>query len=238
MFNPKAAVTVRGKYHYGNTNTTTVDTLSLSPLNLDARCIALSDNYMLFRFTKFHVKFIQAPAGATAAPNLPIAIGYSPALPTTAPTSIQEVLDCAVSSGGPSQGIYGFEIPHLRLGRKILTTNAPKWFRRGTAFDDLLEIQGRIFTCSPLLQFNVQPIYFFVEWEMELASPLSAADTLGPPAVDQRLIDRLKALREEMKERDEREIVMINAPRDPPDPVLDKIKDLLLRDNMTRVNQG
>jgi hypothetical protein len=230
--NPKVAVTVRGKYYYGNATASAVDVLSLSPLNLDARCIALSDQYMLFRFTKLHARCVQ-PGGS----DHPIFMGFTPALPTTNPSSPQETLDCAVSAWGSNPGRFGNPAPQLKLNKKILTTNGPKWFRRGTAFDDLLEVQGRVFTTSTV-PFNTNIIYLVFEWEMELAAPLSAADTVsGTPARDERFITKLAQLREERKERDERELVLIDRPRAEPDPVLDKIKDLLLRDNMTRVDQ-
>ncbi len=230
MFNPKVVTKVRGKYYYQDTAAVTTGSISLSPLSLDARCVSLSDAFMLYRFTKISVKIWQN----NTTPQ-PLVLGYTPSIPSVAPNTIQQVLDMSQSCIGI--GVIGNPAPHLFLSRKILQTNAPKWFRRGTAFDDLLELQGQIFYSTPT-SFDTKYLYVMLDWEMELASPLATADTVSKPSAIPQLASTLARLRDEIKQKDLSELKRIDdyasAPRD--DPILERIKDLLLRDDMVVVN--
>jgi hypothetical protein len=230
MFNPKPTAKFRGKYLYTESSAAAIGVLSLTPLNLDARCVSITDAFMLYRFTK--LRFHIVPTGGAGYGIF--ALGYTPAIPTTGPGNGQQVLDCAVSSFG--NGSVGFPLPHLNLTRKTLMTNAPKWFRRGTGYDDLLELQGQIYYWAQN-NFNVANVLILIEWEIEVASPLATADTMRGPARDPALANRLQQLRQESKEKDLADIKRIDdyASRPQDDPILDRIKDLLLRDDMVVV---
>ncbi len=226
-----------GKLIYTESNAGTASSLGITPLNFDARCISLSDQYMEFRFTKLKFHVYQGGSGF-------VTIGYSPSVASTAPNTAQQVLDCQNSSTGPNGGVIGWPVPKLVLRRQDLTNNGPKWFRRGTAYDDLLEQQGVFYIHTSLGSFSTQNATITVEWELECAAPLAAADTVSVSRVDPRLAAKLAALRSEMKKRDEEEIRKIDAKDSPPnklivdtgeDPVLEKIRDLLLRDGMVIV---
>ncbi len=228
-----------GKYIYSETAAASTNSLGLSPLNFDARCVSLSDQFMEFRFTKIKIQLYQAATGV-------VTIGYSPVVATVAPVTQQQVMDCQNSSAGPNGGVIGWPVPKLVLNRKDLMVNGPKWFRRGTAFDDLLEQQGVIYYYTPV-PFNTSNMTVLITWELECAAPLAAADTATVAKPDLRFQSRLAEIRSEMKRHDEEQIQRIAKldghpvvqTSSPPgeDPVIEKLRDLLLRDGMVYVGK-
>lgn len=230
-----------GKYAYVLSGAGASDGITLSPLNFDPRCIALSDQFMEFRFTKMKVQVHQTGSGV-------MGVGFTPSIATTSPNSLQTIVDCQNSAIGPNGGVIGWPVPKLVLGRADLCRNGPKWFRRGTAFDDLLEQQGAIYYFTSAGTFaSANNCQVLIYWEMECAAPLNPADTVAAPAMHPRLQQRLVELRSEMKRRDEEEIAKIASLDDEPtlpcassaepDPVFTKLRDLLLRDGMSVVTK-
>lgn len=229
MSKPKVTK-VTGKYFVQNSSSaTTTFALQLSPLFFDARAIAISDSYMNFRFTKANVSIVQSTTAAE-----PCAIGYSPSLPTVNPASLQEVLDMqtsmlyvvSASQMGP---------PHvMRLSRKQLTQNAVKWFRRGTAFDDNVEIQG-LLLIQTTTAFNIKALSLLVEYELELCAPFDPAATASTVRMDPSIAQRLRLLRDDRKEKDLKDIARIDSYVPAPEPIPKWAQELLARDNMVVV---
>lgn len=219
-----------------NFSATTSVTLQLNPLALDARLLAHSDLYMNYRFTAVTVQVFRRDNNLPG--TYPICLGFNTGVATVAPASQNEVMDCSVSSIGIGQ--YGSPWPKLLLNKKKLFQAAPKWFRRGTPYDDLLEVQGQIFMLSLNGTFEASQLYYTVRYVVEFCNPLDAADTVRAPLKDPQFDALLKSLREREEKKAQDTIVKVESfvPSPTVDPVLDKIRDLLLRDQMVIVNQG
>jgi hypothetical protein len=160
-------ITVKGTFYGTSSGHDTVGNIGLSPLMMDARLIAVSDNFQEFRFKSVSIKLWHendAPPHSLA-----LVAGYTPVLPTSNPTYSEL---CSLPGSMVGNGEYGFPTPNLKLNRKLLhqqLTTRQSWFRRGTSFDDLLETQGYLwYSWFGGSLFDVEPISYLVTYECEL----------------------------------------------------------------------
>jgi hypothetical protein len=207
----------------------------LTPLNLDARLLAASDLFMNYRFTNVVVHAIFAST------NQLVGIGFNTGIATTAPAGYQELMDMSCASMG--SGLFGSPCPKLKIGPKILLgTTGPKWFRRGTPYDDTLEVQGQLVVLQNG-NFSVNYCYLVIMYTIEFCNPLDAADTVPKsirpdPGLSERLrqlrladVKKAQAVEEKYREHQASEPAAI-------DPVFEKLGPVLVRDGMVLVDQS
>ncbi len=175
--NEDKPVRFMGRFYSTLTSATNTFVLGLNPLQFDARCITVSDAFQEYRFTKVHLHawlgniIAASPSVTPGGANL--ALAYEPGILSSFPVSVQECQNLQNVKIG--NGTYGVPYPSLRLSGAALTGPSPvKWFRRGTAFDDTLELQGLI-VCASTDTWNARPLTLFVEYEIEFRAP---ADTV------------------------------------------------------------
>lgn len=169
-------VKIRGRYHLTIAGAAYVVEQLVNPLTMDQRLIELSDTFQEFRFTKLRISLMNASIGSE------IAVAYEPTVLTTAPTlSTIHTLACYKRGNGQ----YGTPNPLLTVGRGELLASAPKWFRRGTAYDDLLETQGKIYyAVYGGSFFSVLNGSALIEYEIELKSAAEASLTAKNPLAE------------------------------------------------------
>lgn len=156
--------------HYVLVNyATSLTSLDLSVLSLDARLVSVSDAFQEYRFNKVTVTATPAAQGPF------IGLSYQPGLLSTAPASLGDLQNLENTAYG--NGLFGSPVPRLRLAQRQLLGAAPvKWFRRGTAYDDTVELQGRLFLASSV-GFNTTAAYLHVDYEVELRASADTAET-------------------------------------------------------------
>lgn len=165
-------ITVRGVYRAAVAPVAQIDGILLNPLALDQRLIDLSDTYQEFRFTRIKAQLWNFTTAYE------VSLAYMPTLASAAPTFATLPSLSAYATGN---GQYGTPNPCLRLSRSMLTANAPKWFRRGTAFDDLFETQGVIYRGSAV-NFSTQPATFLMYYEVQLRGKADVSITRPVPS--------------------------------------------------------
>jgi hypothetical protein len=168
-----------GRYVFSDSGSYAFNDMPLNPLNMDNRLLAVSDSFDLFRFVKVQVRFLQSnnyitTAGATSN-GLISSLAYNPDVSNT-PGSLQEMVNQPLLAVG--NGLNGDPQPRLRLSRKLLGLNAPKWFRRGTSYDQLLQTQGQIFY-GQSQNLSTSAVSLLVEYVVELGCPNDPALTLS-----------------------------------------------------------
>ena len=222
-----------GRFYFTQSGAITQNAFNLNPLVFDDRCLQVSDQFQLYRFTSVTVRHWGTNT------LYPLALGYSPTLASTPPSTVQHIMDAEVASIGNGQ--VGSPWPTIKLNKQMLIKNSsPKWWRRGTAYDDLLELQGQVYYASPGASYSAQPGYFLVRYTIEFAAPADASTTVSRFMPDAEMSRRLAQVREQEELKAEATIQRVEAAKEPrePDPVLDKIKALLVRDDMVVVTQG
>lgn len=150
--------------------------VALNPLTLDTRLVSVSDAFQEYRFLDIRVRLCPVFNLGTA-PLLPpsFLLAYTPVVPTNAPATWVDLLNFSVLDMG--NGMYGSKLPSLHVGRKKLFENAPRWFRRGTAYDDLLEVQGYLYCSLPLSAFATINTILEVSYVVELGAPAETGTT-------------------------------------------------------------
>jgi hypothetical protein len=120
--NENKIVRFQGRFYFvtgANVYTTFVQ---LSPLVMDSRLLAVSDAWQEFRFNRVKVSgwlgniFAASPSVSPGGANL--AIGYTPALPTSPPAGVTECM--SLQNAAMGNGTFGAGYPHLELGPKDL----------------------------------------------------------------------------------------------------------------------
>jgi hypothetical protein len=149
----------------------TVNTFYLNPLNLDQRLIEQSDEFQEYRFTSVRLTAFSPIRTDTAMPVIQVA--YTPVVLGTTPTYAQMT---SLAVFGVGSGSPGSPYPSIRPARSELQANPPRWFRRGTAFDDLLESQG-IFYVGSDVSFATRTVYVHFQYTVELKARAEAALT-------------------------------------------------------------
>lgn len=180
--------TISGHHLYQVTAAATVASLSLSPLSLDQRLIEQSDEFQEFRFTSVKIRvfneFSTALRPTTAVAYTPVVLGATPTY-----AQLPSLACFAVGNGFP-----GSPFPSFRVSKRELFTNAPRWFRRGTPYDDLLETQGTFYYGNNG-SFATYPINVHISYTIELKARAEAALTslraTALPAVEQELASAL-----------------------------------------------
>jgi len=153
-----------------------VGTVNLSPLNLDAGLISLSDNYQEFRFRRIRFRIWNQ---ATADLGHTAWCGFTPTVTTAAPTF-------ATSTSLPrfaiGNGQVGTPYPAVIAHSRELSVNAVRWFRRGTAYDDLIEVNGEIYYgWADNTAFNARPCFISLDYEIELRAQADTSITMKAP---------------------------------------------------------
>ena len=158
-----------GRYTYSTSAASALQAIPLNPLYLDARVVSASDLFQEYRFKKVTVRAWAANGKST------FAIAYSPTLPTNAPTALLDLAGFDLYRAG--NGEFGSPAPRLTVSSGELSSNGPKWFRRGTAYDDLLETQGSIYIAGYSL-FSVVAALIEVDYHVELKAQSEASLTI------------------------------------------------------------
>lgn len=182
-----------GRYNSGTINgAVNVVSQAINPLLLDSRLLAASDQFQEFRFVRLRATVL--PLYNATAWFTQTAIAYTPVIGSNSPTTFQHMADFPVFAQG--NGMNGTPNPHVNIPKKQLFTNAVKWFRRGTAYDDLIEIQGYIHIFQEV-NYSVAPVQLLIEYDIEFAAPMDP--TLTASVADQGVVKRLAQLRMESK---------------------------------------
>ncbi len=184
--------TFGGRYYLYEAGAYTFNALSVTPLLFDARCVALTDNFQYYRFTDLEVIMFNNTDTVNCV------IGYSPGLTTNNPNTFQEISDLPVSRMGNGQ--YGSPNPGFKVPPKTLKPRQSPWLRRGTTYDDLLEVQGTFFYGSGT-QFSTSPATILVKWKVQVCAPLDPSNTVprNVPALQASLVRRLLELRAQQR---------------------------------------
>lgn len=172
-----------GRAYFTLTSNAQTWVLNLTPLGLDARLVTVSDGWQEFKFTKVLIKAwlgnIVAASPSVTPGGANLALAYSPNILGSGPISVQELMNLQNVAVG--NGTYGCPYPRLALAKSALTSPGPvKWFRRGTPFDDTLEVQGSIYFASTDT-WSARPLTMFVEYEIEFRVPADTALTSASP---------------------------------------------------------
>lgn len=169
-------VKVRGRFRFVIGSAVYVAEQLVTPLAMDQRLIELSDTFQEFRFTKLRISLFNSSIGSE------VAVAYEPTILTTAP-ALAELHTLACYKRGNGQ--YGSGNPLLVVNRAELGASAPKWFRRGSPFDDLLETQGKIYYgVYGAGTFAVLNGSVLIEYEVELRSAAQASLTAKNPLAE------------------------------------------------------
>lgn len=153
--------------------------LGLNPLSLDARCVSVSDAFQEYRFTRVSVHAwlgnIVAASPSVTPGGANLALAYEPGLLSSFPVNVQEHQNLQNVAIG--NGTYGCPYPHLRLSGAALQGPSPvRWFRRGTAYDDTLEVQG-VLLLGSTDTFTDRPCTLWIQYEVEFRAPADTALT-------------------------------------------------------------
>ncbi len=168
--NMNAAVRYHGRHVASITAAQQVAGYNLSPNSLDARLVTVSDAFQEFRFTRVKARVLH-PASSVL-----LAVSYTPAILGTTPTSYSDLQNLEDTAYG--DGLYGSPLPCISLGRRQLCSASPvKWFRRGTPYDDTLEVQGTLYFASSA-GFNVTSIVVLIEYDIEFRAMADTGLTL------------------------------------------------------------
>jgi len=168
-------VRVRGTLTFSNVAASAIGTFVLTPLNLDARLVTLSDEFQEFRF---HMVSMKVWRTATSITSASFWVAYSPALLTAAPANT--AIAGTLSRFKVGDGSYGCAVPKVVVTGGELFVNAPRWFRRGTAFDDNLETQGAFYYGNAAdTNFSANPAFVSVDYDIELRGQADGSLTLG-----------------------------------------------------------
>jgi hypothetical protein len=228
-------VTINGRYVATLSGAVTVNAVNLSPLLLDARLLALSDQYQYYRFTA--VRFHLFPNSGSDA--VPAAIGYVPGLLSAAPASQQDMADLPLFQMG--NGDYGLPWPRIVVSKNLLmkSSTAPAWYRRGTGYDDLLEVQGTMYSYLFGSTFATFNCFFIVEYTIQLADPAAAADTLAiKPVPEPGMAANMAAVRRSIVEREEEKLQTLKERLAAAEmPHATDFGPMEMRDGMVVVNQ-
>ncbi len=158
-------ITVGSRYFYRDNTASTMLTFNLNPLSLGPMLLNISDDYMEYRFKK--VKMSVASTSTEMANA-----AFTPVVLSAAPTA-QTLWYLPIFAQGT--GHFGSPFPSITV-TKELYINAPRWFRRGTAYDDLLETQGFFYAgWADGTAFNVRTINVLIEFTVELRGIVDTA---------------------------------------------------------------
>lgn len=165
-----------GRYFSQLTAGSGIASIALNPLTLDSRLVAVSDAFQEYRFLDIRVRLCPF-SNSNTIPYVPpmYFLAHTPVVPTNVPSTWVDLANFSVVDFG--SGLYGSKLPSLRVGRKKLFENAPKWFRRGTAYDDLLEVQGYVYVASPTSVFSVLNVIVEITYVVELGAPAETGTT-------------------------------------------------------------
>lgn len=159
-----------GHFVYTVSTAATVSPFFVNPLYMDQRLIEQSDEFQEYRFTSLKAR---AFSEYTTTLHPVVSLAYTPVVLGTFPT-VAQLPSLAVFALGA--GSAGFPFPSIRVPRSELQSNAPKWFRRGTAYDDLLETQGTLYV-GTTSSFATLSVVVHIEYTVELKARAEAGLT-------------------------------------------------------------
>jgi len=158
----------------------TVDSLNLNPTAIHSWLTGESDGFQEFRFVDFKVSLF---TNSTADHYM---LGYMPSLATTAPTAAT-IIEGSISAVG--NGLVGMPFPTVHVNKQELGSNAAKWFRRGTGYDDLLENQGVVYIGSTTA-FNTKNAYLWVRYTIQLRGRVATGVTRSQESKQSAITER------------------------------------------------
>jgi len=174
-----------GRYYAASVAAASTYGIQLNPLQLDARLVTVSDAFLEYRFTKVIARaWLGVNTGNTATvATLPsvanLGLAYTPNVLTTSPASLADL--CNLQNVSVGNGTIGSAYPRLRLGPPALQAPGPvKWYRRGTAYDDTLEVQGFLWMAGSN-SWNAVPLSWLIEYEIEFRTPADTGLTASVP---------------------------------------------------------
>jgi len=172
---PDRPIRYVGRYFTTVATAGTVLAINLNPLNLDPRLIQISDVYQNFRFEHIRVRAWSAYKATSPAVSA-LQVSYNPTLPTTAITPTFMPFEPLYAIG---DGTFGNKWPHV-VAKSELHQNQPRWFRRGTGYDDLSENQGQVIVgWSDGIAFSTGSASILLEYVVMLAGNIDAAFTVS-----------------------------------------------------------
>lgn len=180
------SIVVRGTFVTLFGGASPVFTQNLTPLSLDSRLLAESDLYSEFRFLKASAKAWQANAPGDVNHQGGLWCAYTPAILSATPTT---ALAAQLPRFKIGNGQFGNPIPKCVVSGGEMFVNAPRWFRRGTPNDDLLELQGAFFigtvTSVPFTDMNAWiQIDYVIEMRAQCDATLTAPSQTLATAID------------------------------------------------------
>ncbi len=184
--NENKIVRFQGRYYVVSSANAYTTYIQLSPLVMDSRILAISDGWQEFRFNrvKAHAWLgnVVAASPSVTPGGANLALAYTPALPSSGPAGVTEAM--SLQNAAVGNGTFGAGYPHLELGPKdVLAAGPVKWYRRGTAYDDTLEVQGIVYAASTDT-FAARPITILLEYEVEFRTPADLALTSSAAAAN------------------------------------------------------
>jgi len=146
---------------------------------MDAWLVNESDGFQEFRFTRVSYRAqLRTLVAATFSSN-DIVVCYLPTIPSAAP-SAAEAFSCPLAKSGC--GEIGSPWPTLEVSKGELMSGQPKWYRRGTGYDDLAELQGAFYATSIWgTLFSNCSLSIYVEYEVELRGHVPTTLTFTGP---------------------------------------------------------
>lgn len=147
----------------------TVGVINLNVLAFDSRLVTISDAWQEYRFTRLTARCWLDVAET-------VCIGYTPTILSSQPTNFSDMSTLQQFAIG--NGSFGAAYPKIACNKNALLGAALfNWYRRGTGYDDLGEIQGQIYVAATTA-FNVRNLSILIEYEVELRAPAGTGMTL------------------------------------------------------------
>jgi len=202
------SIVVKGVYRGTLSAAVQVSGVLFNPLNFEQRLVDLSDNYQEFRFKRVKVRLYNG----NVAQELQLA--YTPVILTATPT-LGQLSTLACYNAGNGQ--FGSPNPTLTIGQREMGANAPKWFRRGTTYDDLLEYQGILYF-GQSVTFSTTNATFIIEYEIQLKARAEAGLTSALYTRQSSLEEKVAELSHVVGCIDRRQVPRLPADSDVPAP--------------------
>jgi len=158
----------------------TVASIGITPTSMGStRLSALSDTFMLYRFTKFRFHAQQENSTAVGGE---IALCYTPALVNANPTTLAQMCEFP-----DFVMVQPWEHAIMHVNRGTLLEDQTKWFRTRASggIDDVFEYQGSLYyVTATAIAAGVPALLIEIDWEVEFKVPVDTGSSIAivPPA--------------------------------------------------------
>lgn len=144
--------------------------INISPLNISSRIGAVSDSFMLYRFTKMFARYLRPNSSSTLA-----VMGYTPSTTINTPANVADVAEFqSTATCWPGQTVpCSFNV--LRHG---MDANPLKWLKTRAvgAVDDNFEYQGSIYYAE--ISSAVATVWASIDYEVQFKGPVPTSVTV------------------------------------------------------------